>query len=52
MIRESLNLADAGWSIERVSSAGETPRGRRQADQFLDAAGEMIDEVDVYSTMH
>jgi hypothetical protein len=49
-IRESLKLADAGWTITRASAAGETPSGRRQADQFLDVAGEMIDEVDVYAT--
>jgi hypothetical protein len=52
MVRESLKLADAGWTIDRVISAGETPRGRRQADQFLEGANEMIDEVDVYATMH
>jgi DNA methylase len=52
VIRESLNIADVGWNVKQVSGAGETPRGRRQADQFLDGVGEMIDEVDVYATMH
>ena len=49
-IRDSLKLAESGWVITRARAAGNSPRGRRQADQFLNAAGEMVDEVDVYAT--
>jgi hypothetical protein len=49
-IRESLKLAGAEWTVTQTRAAGETPRGRRQADQFLDGVGEMIDEVDVFAT--
>jgi hypothetical protein len=51
LIRDSLAIADCGWKVTAVASAGATPKGRRQADQFLGAEGETIDEVDVYATL-
>lgn len=51
MIRQSVELADAGWQITRVAAAGGSDRGRRQSDQFLTSQSVAVTEVDLYARL-
>lgn len=44
------SLKDTGWRIQRVAYAGDSRRGRRQADAFSRSQSEPPVEVDIYCT--
>ncbi|HYL56662.1 MAG TPA: hypothetical protein VEU73_13910 [Gemmatimonadales bacterium] len=48
---ESLRIADCGWRITNVRSAGLATRGKRQAQQFLETLKKPIVESDVYARL-
>ncbi len=48
---EAFRLADCGWRITNVCSAGLAPRGKRQAEQFLGAMRQPVAEFDVHSRL-
>lgn len=51
LIKESLELADCGWRINTIRSAGEPKSSNRQANQFKGGTGNYIEEIDVYATL-
>jgi hypothetical protein len=50
VIRRSLQVADVGWKVVTVRSAGNPPKGRRQAEQF-GAGIATRSEIDVYAVL-
>jgi len=48
---EAFRLADCGWRITNVRSAGLASRGKRQAEQFLGAMRAPVAEFDVHSRL-
>lgn len=46
----SRSLKDTGWKIQHVAYAGDSRRGRRQADAFSRSQSEPPMEVDIYCT--
>jgi hypothetical protein len=50
VIRSSLQVADVGWKVVTVRSAGSPPEGRRQAEQF-GAGVATRKEIDVYAVL-
>ena len=51
LLRESIRRANAGWRIRRWMDAGNATAGRRQSDQFTQAATPPANEVDLYATL-
>lgn len=51
LLRRSLVEARAGWAVTDVLPAGMPPRGKRQADQMRNGAGDYVEEVDIYATL-
>ena len=51
ILRESFRVADAGWRITTVRSAGAADHGRRQAGQFGLADSSPIEEFDFYARL-
>jgi hypothetical protein len=51
LIKESLTMADCGWRLSTVRSAGEPLSSNRQANQFKGGTGSYIEEIDVYATL-
>ena len=52
LIKESLALADCGWEISAIRSAGEPKSANRQANQFKGTTGNYVEEIDVYATLN
>ncbi len=50
LIKKSLKLADAGWTITTIKDAGSAAHGRRQSPQF-GASSTATDEIDVYARL-
>ena len=51
LLRRSLSEARAGWVVDDVVAAGVPPRGKRQADQMRNGAGDYVEEVDLYANL-
>ncbi|MCL1034970.1 DNA methyltransferase [Elizabethkingia anophelis] len=52
LIKESLEIADCGWKISSIRSAGEPKSANRQANQFKGTTGNYVEEIDVYATLN
>jgi hypothetical protein len=52
LLELSLWLADSGWRILTVESAGSAKLGKRQSDQFTSVTvGESVEEIDLYAEL-
>lgn len=51
VLRESIELADAGWEIATVTPAGRASGGKRQAEQFGEDLGTDTDEIDLSAVL-
>jgi DNA methylase len=51
ILLRSLELAEAGWTIKKIVSAGNSTRGKRQATQFKETLGGMVEEIDLYAEL-
>lgn len=51
LLRESLELSDAGWRVYRWADAGSSGNGKRQATQFRGSASDPACEVDMYAKL-
>lgn len=51
IIKESLQLSEAGWKIDTVRNAGKANAQHRQANQFKNSLGGYIEEIDVYAAL-
>lgn len=52
LLSQSVRASRAGWVVDQIVAAGVPPRGRRQADQMNNGAGDYVEEVDLYATLH
>jgi DNA methylase len=52
LIKESLLMADCGWKIKTIHSAGKPIEAKRQANQFKNATAGYIEEIDVYTMLN
>lgn len=50
ILKESIYMADSGWKITTIRSAGFSAKGYRQAEQF-GKVGEGIEEIDLYAVL-
>lgn len=48
ILRDSIDLAQAGWKFVTARSAGLASHGKRQAQQFRDAPAPPVEETDYY----
>ncbi len=52
ILRRSIKMADSGWRVTAVRSAGQSARGKRQAEQFGHGIlGDAADEIDLYAML-
>ena len=51
IFRESLRLADCGWRLKTVKSAGVADKGKRQAKQFGLVNSKPVEEFDFYASL-
>lgn len=51
LLRRSVAEARSRWVVDEVVPAGVPPRGKRQADQMRNGAGDYVEEVDLYATL-
>ncbi|WP_265831220.1 DNA methyltransferase [Pedobacter sp. MR2016-24] len=51
IIKESLVIADCGWELKALRSAGKPFPAKRQANQFKGQTGTYVEEIDVYATL-
>ncbi len=52
LIEESLSLSNCNWQIENIQSAGKPISSNRQANQFKNAAGSYVEEIDVFAHLN
>lgn len=52
LIKESLRLADCGWKLTTIRTAGEPIAAKRQANQFKNSTGKYIEEIDAFATLN
>lgn len=52
LIKESLALADCGWKIRTIHTAGKPIDSKRQANQFKNSTAGYIEEIDVFATLN
>lgn len=52
LIKESLALADCGWKIRTIHTAGQPIDSKRQANQFKNTAAGYIEEIDVFAILN
>lgn len=51
LIKKSISMANAGWKLKTIRSAGSSLKGYRQASQFRTASSEALEEYDIYSIL-
>lgn len=51
LIKESLRMADCGWKVETIRTAGKPSDSKRQANQFRNSTGKYIEEIDVFAVL-
>jgi len=52
LIKESLQMADCGWKIKTIHTAGKPMEAKRQANQFKNAVAGYIEEIDLFATLN
>ena len=51
LLKDSLKIANCGWRVTTVKSAGFSTQGKRQAEQFGCKIGTPVNEVDLYAKL-
>lgn len=51
LIKESLQVADCGWKVKYIRSAGKPISANRQANQFKKSMENYVEEIDVYANL-
>jgi hypothetical protein len=52
LIKESIRKADCGWQIRTIRNAGQPKESNRQANQFKNATGNYVEEIDVFAILN
>lgn len=52
LIKKSLSLANCGWKVSTIRSAGKPAEAKRQANQFKNASAGYIEEIDVFAILN
>lgn len=52
LIKESLKLADCGWKLRTIHTAGKPTDSNRQATQFKNTTGKYVEEIDAFATLN
>jgi len=52
LMKESLALADCGWRVQTIRSAGHPVDSKRQSNQMSGGSASYVDEIDVYAILN
>ena len=52
LIKKSLELSNSGWKLLTIRNAGKPLDSKRQANQFKNATGTYIEEIDVFAILN